>query len=270
MANWSKWGPERGDGSLSDGLKGEVAIMVFFKSQQSTETSATAKTESAPVSEPAVANTKGGGLILVSPDTIIKGEIRNCGSLEVHGYFEGAVQTDKLLVHPGGRVFGTVKAASAEIHGTLQGEVFIRNLIHIGRDGEVTGNVQYGRIKIETGGVISAEVRNIPPEIAGDLQVSVRRGKAVLITTLDLTAVDPDDGAEQLTYTVSNETNGHVAMASAPGTKISNFTQADLEANRIVFQHNGQGGNSASFDVVVRDAAGASSGKPQRVNVAVS
>lgn len=246
--------------------------MSFLKPDHSAEAPAGTRAEAPPAAPTETTRsheTQGGGLILVSPDTVIKGEIRNCGKLEVYGYFEGAVQTDNLLVHPGGRIFGTVKANTAEIHGMLQGEVFVRNLIHVAEAGEVIGNVQYGRIKIEPGGNLTAELRNIPPEIAGDMQVSVSRGKAVIVTTLDLTAVDPDDSAENLTYSVSNEANGHVAMVAAPGNKVSRFTQADLEANKVIFVHNGQPGNAASFAVVVHDAAGASSGKPQTVNVAV-
>ncbi len=206
---------------------------------------------------------------MISQDTVIKGEIRDCQRMEVIGYFEGAVATKTLVVHPGGRFFGQLKAENAEIHGLLQGEIFTHNLLHVSAQGSVRGNIQYGRISIEPGGDLSAELRNIPPEIAGDMQISVARGQSVLVTTLDLTAIDPDDSADNLTYTVADKSNGHIAMSEAPQTPVQHFTQRDLEAGRVLFVHSGAADPAASFSVVVADAAGATSGAPQVVSVAV-
>jgi hypothetical protein len=47
------------------------------------------------------------------------------------------------------------------------------------------------------------------------------------------------------------------------------FTQADLEAGRITFTHDGTNTSVAGFDVVVADHTGATSGAPQSVTVTV-
>src|SRR5262245_55070373 len=108
---------------------------------------------------------------------IIKGEIRNARQIEVYGYVEGDVSGQSLLVHQGGQGYGTIKTEQAEVHGTLQGDVVVKNLINIRSSGSVTGNVQYGQLAMETGGNLSAEVRNVPPTIAGDLDLSVGKGR---------------------------------------------------------------------------------------------
>lgn len=202
-------------------------------------------------------------------DTIIKGEIRNCRQMEVYGYVEGDVAADNLLIHPSGQCYGTVKTESAEIRGKLQGDVVVKHLISIRDLGSVSGNVQYGALAMEAGGSLSAEVRNVPPTLAGDLDLTVARGRSVAITLEDLHAVDPDDDARDLVFTVSNPRNGFVSLASAPGRPAAKFTQADLEGGRVSFAHDGTATQAASFDVVVNDHTGATSGRPQTVKVTV-
>jgi cytoskeletal protein CcmA (bactofilin family) len=209
------------------------------------------------------------GVLLVREDTIIKGEIRNCRQMEVYGYVEGDVATDKLLVHESGRCFGTVNTSTADVHGTLQGEVTVKNLINIRSTGAVNGRVRYGQMAMEVGGSLSAEVRNVPPTLAGDLDLTVDRGRTVRITLEDLHAVDPDDDARNLTFTISNARNGFVTSADAPSRALGRFTQSDLAGGRILFKHDGTATPSASFDVVVADHTGATSGRPQTVKVAV-
>jgi cytoskeletal protein CcmA (bactofilin family) len=209
------------------------------------------------------------GVLVVQEDTIIKGEIRNCRQMEVYGYVEGDVAADNLLIHPSGQCYGTVKTESAEIRGKLQGDVVVKHLISIRDSGSVSGNVQYGALAMEAGGSLSAEVRNVPPTLAGDLDLTVARGRSVAITLEDLHAVDPDDDARDLVFSVSNPRNGFVSLASAPGRPAAKFTQADLEGGRVSFAHDGTATQAASFDVVVTDHSGATSGRPQTVKVTV-
>jgi cytoskeletal protein CcmA (bactofilin family) len=209
------------------------------------------------------------GVLVVREDTIIKGEIRNCRQMEVYGYVEGDVAADAVLIHKNGRCYGTVKTDSAEVHGDLQGTVVVKNLINIHDSGSVSGNVQYGRLALAAGGSLSAEVRNVPPAIAGDLDLTVGKGRTVPITLEDLHAVDPDDEAKDLTFTISNARNGFVALTGSPKRPATKFTQADLEGGRVLFAHDGTNTQVASFDVVAADKSGATSGAARNVKVSV-
>lgn len=209
------------------------------------------------------------GVLVIGGDAILQGEIRNCREIEVHGYVEGTLEAGNVVVQPNGRLFGTVRAESAEVHGELQGDVRVKQLIAIKSTGTVTGTVKYGRLAMDEGGELSASVRNVPPAIAGDLDLAVARGGSVRLTTADLTALDPDDQSHQLTFSVSNAANGYLAFASAPGQAVISFTQEDLEQGRIVFTHDGSQGETARFDISVADRSGATSGRAQTVNVAV-
>lgn len=209
------------------------------------------------------------GILVLNSETILRGEVRNCRQADVHGYVEGDVSAETVIVHAGGRCYGTVKAGKVDVHGTLQGNVLVRDLIHIRSTGSVNGSVRYGKMSMEAGGALSAQVSNVPPSIAGDLELSVKAGTAVAISIDDLQAVDPDDDAGSLTFMVSNPRNGHVVASDAPGRPLERFTQADLDSGRILFQHDGSPSSSASFDVVVSDHTGATSGAPQTVHVVV-
>ena len=46
------------------------------------------------------------GVMIVMEDTSISGKIGNCRVLEVHGYVDGEVDADRIVVHETGRLYG--------------------------------------------------------------------------------------------------------------------------------------------------------------------
>jgi VCBS repeat-containing protein len=111
---------------------------------------------------------------------------------------------------------------------------------------------------------------NSAPQIGGDKALGVLNGSFVVITTADLAENDPDDSGSALTWTASNVTGGFLALASAPTIPVVTFSNADLEAGNVRFVHDGTPGHAASFDVVLADDDGATSGAPQTVSVTVN
>lgn len=208
------------------------------------------------------------GLVVINSDTAFEGKIGNCKRLEIYGFVKGEVAAGELIVHHGGDFHGQAKAGSAQVSGTLQGDVVVDGLIRIHPSGVVAGNVLYGRLAMEPGANLSADVRNVPPRLMGDHHISVVRGRTTRITAEDITAIDPDNKASELVFSVSNEIHGSVSAAGS--TQAGRFTQADLIGGRVSFRHDGSASASASFDVVVTDASGGSSGSPQTVQVTVT
>jgi cytoskeletal protein CcmA (bactofilin family) len=206
---------------------------------------------------------------VIGNDLVVKGEIRSLGRVEVHGFVEGKVSCDHLLIHPGGRVLGTIETGNADINGTMQGRARVRNTIAIGSTGKVSGDVRYGNITLSDGGELLGDLRNIPPELEGDFQIVVRKGRSVALTTADITAFDPDNAASELNFRVASPSQGHIARAASPAVAIDSFTQAELEAGGILFVHDGASGGDGSFDVRVFDGSGADSGAARTVTVAV-
>jgi cytoskeletal protein CcmA (bactofilin family) len=206
---------------------------------------------------------------VIGPDLFIKGDVRNGDEVVVLGFIEGSLTAQHVIVRNGGRIHGSMVANSAEIEGEVQGDILVRQLIQISSTGSVRGEVHYGRLTMQAGAELSADMRNVPPAIAGDLNLTVKRGQLVRITPEDLIAIDPDSPAQALVFAVSKPLNGFVARASASSMAVEQFSQSELLASSIVFVHDGAAGPTASFDVVVTDDAGATSGAAQTVHVAV-
>lgn len=205
----------------------------------------------------------------IGQDLAILGDVLGRGAVEILGHVQGTVSAPSIHIHQGGHVRGAVKADSANVDGTVEGRVAVKHLISIGSSGRVSGDVRYGQLALAEGGDLSADVHNVPPSLGGDFNLLVRRGQRVAVTTLDLTAYDPDSLATDLVYTVTRPTNGIVVRTGAPNVAIEKFTQADLLAGEISFVHDGGAAETASFDVAVTDETGGGSGAPRHVEVAV-
>lgn len=209
------------------------------------------------------------GVLIIGEDAVLKGEVKNGNRIEIWGYVEGGVRASDVIVHEGGKLFGTLNSENAEIRGTIQGDVRVQQLIQIKRTGQASGKIKYGRLSMEEGGELTAHVRNIPPTLAGDLDLTVPKAGVVRITTADLNALDPDDKPENLTFHISSASGGYVALSSDPARPVDAFSQANLESGIVYFAHDGSNADTARFDVEVSDISGATSGAPQTVNVAV-
>jgi Cadherin-like len=147
--------------------------------------------------------------------------------------------------------------------------VVVDGLMRIHSSGTVNGNVHYGRLSMDEGANLSAEVRNVPPRVLGDFEITVVRGRSTRITTADISAFDPDDKASDLVFTVTNELQGMVTVTGGSKGRAHVFTEEDLENGRVLFRHDGSQLETASFDVVVADKSGSTSGTPQTVRVVV-
>ena len=206
---------------------------------------------------------------IVDEATTLTGIVAGGDLIEVHGAVEGELSAKHVIVHHGGSIIGKIEAETAHVHGTMQGEISVSQLIDIGPTGAVSGKIEYAALALAPGGELEATVHNIPPTLAGDLDLSVSRGSSVAITAKDLNAIDPDDSATDLTFSISNAANGWVAHNTETTKPIQSFTKADLAANKIAFVHDGAATTSASFAVQVADASGATTGSPARVNIHV-
>ena len=209
------------------------------------------------------------GVLVLGSDAVLTGDVKGAKQVEIYGVLNGGVEAGDLTVREGGHLKGSVRSDTSTVEGTLEGDVRVQQLITIKHSGSVSGHVKYGRLAMEEGASLAASVRNVPPSLGGDLDLTVSRGRTVRITPADLTAIDPDDTAATLTFNVSNVSGGMITQSGAPGLAVQTFTQADLEAGRVHFAHDGIAAGIAGFNVIVTDKAGASSGAAQSVKVAV-
>ncbi|WP_139240792.1 cadherin domain-containing protein, partial [Geitlerinema sp. PCC 9228] len=105
---------------------------------------------------------------------------------------------------------------------------------------------------------------NDPPQIETNTGTSVEVGSSVPITNSELNEGDPDSDGDELTYQVTTPTsNGTLfldengdGVLNAGDTEIGNggtFTQADIDSDKLAYQHDGSSTNPDSFGFSLSD-----------------
>lgn len=86
----------------------------------------------------------------------LKGEISNCDSLLVLGNVEADLsQCRSIQVGESGHFNGTVRVEEAVIAGQFQGKLVVSGVLSIKSTGKVRGEVRYGALQVESGGVLA-------------------------------------------------------------------------------------------------------------------
>ena len=102
---------------------------------------------------------------------------------------------------------------------------------------------------------------NDAPVITTNVGLVVVEGGTASLSSADIQSTDAETGPAGLTYTVTGGLGfGHVALASAPETSITSFTQAQINGNQIVYVHEGAESTADYFTFSVNDGTLASTG----------
>ena len=112
------------------------------------------------------------GVLVIGSDAVLTGIVKGARRVEVYGAVDGGLQAGDVTVRDGGLVSGWIKSETSTVEGTLKGDVRVQQLISIKSTGNVSGNVKYGRLAMEEGAELAASVRNVPPSIGGDLDLT--------------------------------------------------------------------------------------------------
>ncbi|MES2364745.1 MAG: polymer-forming cytoskeletal protein [Pseudomonadota bacterium] len=121
----------------------------------------TSKSLETPTSGKSVSNEEGNKLT-VGPNIKLKGsEITDCEILVVEGRVEASMNSRDIRIAEGGVFSGTAEIDVAEIRGHFEGELTARKRLVIYATGKVTGQIRYGALKIEEGGVLSGDIATL-------------------------------------------------------------------------------------------------------------
>ncbi len=98
--------------------------------------------------------------LTVGRDISLAGEIVDCDRLTIEGMVRATLSDARLLeITKGGQFHGTVNVENAEIAGTFEGEITVRNRLHIHASGRIFGKVRYGhQLEIGRGGRITGDL----------------------------------------------------------------------------------------------------------------
>jgi cytoskeletal protein CcmA (bactofilin family) len=110
----------------------------------------------APTSTPTA---EGGSKLTVGPNIKLKGvEITDCDTLVVEGLVEATMDSRVIQIAEQGAFKGSAEIDVAEIRGTFNGNLTVRQKLVIYATGKVTGTIRYGKLVVEEGGQLSGEI----------------------------------------------------------------------------------------------------------------
>jgi len=105
------------------------------------------------------ANRHNGSKLTVGPNIKLKGvEITDCDTLLVEGTVEATMDSRLMQISESGAFKGSADIDIAEIHGSFEGNLTVRQKLVIHATGRVTGKVRYGKLIVEEGGQMTGEV----------------------------------------------------------------------------------------------------------------
>ena len=124
--------------------------------------SSSAQPFSAPAATPVPATPaapESGAKLTVGPNIKLKGvEITDCDTLVVEGTVEATMDSRVIQIAEQGAFKGSAEIDIAEVRGTFDGNLTVRQKLVIFSTGKVTGKIRYGKIVIEEGGQLSGEI----------------------------------------------------------------------------------------------------------------
>ena len=91
------------------------------------------------------------------------------------------------------------------------------------------------------------------------------------ITATELKVTDVDNSAEEIIYTITDAPdNGNLLLNGNPLAIDDEFTQDDIDNNRLSYDHDGSETTSDSFDFTVDDSAGGTIGSEETFDIKVN
>ncbi len=109
--------------------------------------------------------------LTVGREISLAGEILDCDRLTVEGMVRATLSNARLLeIAKGGQFHGSVNIENAEIAGTFEGELNVRNRLHVHASGRIFGKVRYGQLEVERGGRITGDIAHDAELHEGELR----------------------------------------------------------------------------------------------------
>ena len=89
---------------------------------------------------------------LIANGTTIDGNISSTGDIRVDGTLKGTLNTKgKVIVGTGGMISGEVSCKNFEVEGSIDGKVFVTELLSLRAKSKLTGEITTNKLAIEPG-----------------------------------------------------------------------------------------------------------------------
>ncbi|MGB8275267.1 MAG: polymer-forming cytoskeletal protein, partial [Alphaproteobacteria bacterium] len=110
-----------------------------------------------------------GKKLIVGRDIFLTGEITACNKLVIEGRVEASLaESQSMDIAATGHFKGSAEVETADISGRFEGKLMVKKRLSIRSTGRVVGEVRYGEIEIECGGLITGDVRTTEESAAAE------------------------------------------------------------------------------------------------------
>ncbi|XP_074153019.1 LOW QUALITY PROTEIN: chondroitin sulfate proteoglycan 4 [Sminthopsis crassicaudata] len=123
------------------------------------------------------------------------------------------------------------------------------------RDSAQPPIADHGPVISETFQITVRDVNEKPPQPQASRPLQIVRGTQAALSRAQLSALDPDSSPEEIEYQVRRAPhNGHLLLVGSQPPPVARFTQADVDAGRLIFVANGSS-TLGIFQLSVSDGA---------------
>lgn len=92
----------------------------------------------------------------ISKGTTITGIITSTSDIRIDGVFEGTIYTKgKLVVGESSKIKGSVLCGSCDLWGSVEGEIYVEELINLKNKSVLTGSLKTPKLGIEVGAIFN-------------------------------------------------------------------------------------------------------------------
>jgi cytoskeletal protein CcmA (bactofilin family) len=96
--------------------------------------------------------------VLIGPGVEFDGSLENCDEVVIEGNVRATITAAHLLVKAAGTFSGSADVEKAEIEGDYEGTLTARSQLQIHQTGRVAGDINYVRLEIASGGILTGKV----------------------------------------------------------------------------------------------------------------
>ena len=98
----------------------------------------------------------------IGADFTIEGLVNSAGDVELGGSVKGPVNVKALQIKEKGSVIGDINAESVEVHGFVDGTVTAQKIV-IGPTGEIKGDLSFAEnLRVDDGARLDGMVKKVP------------------------------------------------------------------------------------------------------------
>jgi cytoskeletal protein CcmA (bactofilin family) len=118
-----------------------------------------------------------GSATLISPGTILNGDIVSETDLRIDGTVKGNIKcSSKIIIGSTGFVDGNVEGGNADITGKVQGNVVVKEFLQLRGSCNVSGNLTAAKLQIDPTAIFNGQC-----QMGGAVAVSTPSSKASIV-----------------------------------------------------------------------------------------